>query len=277
MPMPYTLTRGPLLTLLENVVNPTTDPERTRRDEILSDLRAGVALDRIVADRGPALQAVRIPGATADVRLREDWIGDPGATWTGYWVGYQGDVAAVLRRGLIRAIEASLGLSDGEPPGAASRSWPIQVDWKCPNPWFEVWVTWRRHAVEPSHGQVNVLIATPPDQANRLTTQPAVAPPPPAGVGPEPTAAPDRADGPQGMWVVAHERHEPHTVDQVLTSPGLDREEVRVDAAGSLVGLPSHLWAVPTPTTAWTDAGDVLVVSPPSYAGGADPGRTNAP
>ena len=44
MPMPYTLTRGPLLTLLENALNPTSAQDRSARDGILAALRGGTPL-----------------------------------------------------------------------------------------------------------------------------------------------------------------------------------------------------------------------------------------
>ena len=34
MPMPYTLTRGPLLTLLENALNPVSTAEKAERDGV---------------------------------------------------------------------------------------------------------------------------------------------------------------------------------------------------------------------------------------------------
>jgi hypothetical protein len=287
MPMPYTLTRGPLLTLLENALNPKTDPERITRNEVLAALRAGTPLASMpwVAAGGPG-QSVAIPG-TLDIRLEQDWFGRPevpGRITTGYWVGYRGDVEGVLREGLIRAIEVSLGIAhDGDPAGF-TRSWPVDIQWKCPNPWFEVWVTWRRHKEGPNEedrGQVNMLIATPPDRVNRLTTEPRN-PPPTNGVPevPTPLVEPVAADEVQGMWLVTNEHHAPLVqLRRVDTGTQEVTAEVLVNAGERvpLPGLDGNTWDIPIPSTVWHDTGDVVVVAPPSYAGGADVVRTNAP
>jgi hypothetical protein len=284
MPMPYTLTRGPLLTLLENVLNPTDEAGRSVRNEILGALRAGTHLYDIPwVTSGPG-STVAIPGNGLDLRLKEDWFGDPpvpGQSTTGYWVGYRGDVEPVLREGLIRAIEVSLGIiHDGDPAEAPrSSSWPIDVQWKCPNPYFEVWVTWRQH--KDGRGQVNLLIATPPDRVNRLTTEPRF-PPPTAGVPPVATPLPEpiAAAEEQGMWLVTHEHHSPLVVlRRVDTREQTVTEVVQVNAGerNPLPQLDANTWDIPIPSTVWEDTGDVVVVAPPSYAGGAAPALTNAP
>jgi hypothetical protein len=178
------------------------------------------------------------------------------------------------------------GLVHDAEPGTATRSWPVQVHWKCPNPYFEVWVCWRRHDDTPRGGQVDMLIATPPDKMNRLTTRPQF-PPAPVGVVAEPTplAEPTQATASQGMWLVAHEHHRLGVADErIQVEDGEGREgarrlafETERSRARALVGLPAGEWLVPTPSTFWVDEGDVVVVEPPSYAGGADPGRSNAP
>jgi hypothetical protein len=282
MPMPYTLTRGPLLTLLENALNPKTAEERSARDGVLAALRAGTPLAQIPWVTSAAVAGVAIPGNGLDLRLEEDWFGNPpvpGRHTTGYWVGYRGDVQEVLREGLIRAIEVSLGLEHDASPSSAQRSWPVDVQWKCPNPWFEVWVTWRQH--KSDRGQVNMLIATPPDWVNRLITQPRF-PPPTTGVPPVPTPLdePTTADEVQGMWLVTHEHHAPLVhLRRIDTQEQTTREVVQVNA-GEGAPLPSHdtnTWDIPIPSTVWEDTGDVVVVAPPSYAGGAAPTFTNAP
>ncbi len=282
MPMPYTLTRGPLLTLLENALNPTT-LQRPERDAVLASLRNGTPLANIPWVTSAAVQGIAIPRAPLDIRLGEDWLGlndPPGQGTTGYWVGYKGDVDAVLREGIIRAIEVSLGLEHGEMPNAATRFWPVDVQWKCPNPYFEVWVTWRGH--QQDAGQVTLLIATPPDKVNRLLTEPRLPPAPPTGVTPvtTPLVAPTNAGEIQGMWLVTHERHVP-----LVRNLRVDTEvegaaevvDVIVGDGGPLLLLDPNIWDIPMPSTCWEDVGDVVVVAPPPYAGGAVPARTNAP
>jgi hypothetical protein len=283
MPMPYTLTRGPLLTLLENALNPTSAPEQATRDAALIALRAGDPVAGIPWVTSAAVAGVAIPGNGLDIRLEQDWFGRPevpGRITTGYWVGYRGDdVEGVLREGLIRAIEVSLGIPHDGDPASATRSWPVDIQWKCPNPWFEVWVSWRRHP--ENRGQVNILIATPPDRVNRLTTEPRF-PPRTNGVPevPTPLDEPDDADDAQGMWLVTHEHHTPLVqLRRVDTGTQEVAEVVQVNA-GERVPLPDlngNRWDIPIPSTVWHDTGDVVVVAPPSYAGGAAPALTNAP
>jgi hypothetical protein len=286
MPMPYTLTRGPLLTLVENALNPRNTAERAERDSVLIALRQGTPIADLVRSTSQPIQAMAIPRASLDVRLEDDWFGrgatGPPGEPTGYWVGYQGDVEGVLREGLIRTIEVSLGLAHDDDPATATRSWPVQVHWKCPNPYFEVWVSWRRHDEGAVTGQVDMLIATPPDKSNRLTTRPQFPPAPPLGVQavPAPLHEPIDATAPHGMWLVAHSDHVLLGVaDERIAVPTGDRisfDTVQV-GTGALVGLPEGEWLVPTPSTFWRDEGPVVVVEPPFYAGGADPIRTNAP
>lgn len=285
MPMPYTLTRGPLLTLIENALNSESTADKASRDGLLNDLRAGVSLADLVQGTPQPLQGVTIPQSTLDVRLERDWIGDgangPPGEPTGYWVGYQGDVEGVLREGLIRAIEVSMGLVHGAELETATRSWPVQLLWKCPNPYFEVWVSWRRHDDTERGGQVDMLIATPPDKMNRLTDRPQFPPAPPANVPAKalPLVDPLEATASQGMWLVAHERHVLNVADERIVARGGTRVAFLTERApnGALVGLPEGEWLVPTPSTLWVDQGPVVVVEPPSYAGGADPGRSSAP
>jgi hypothetical protein len=285
MPMPYTLTRGPLLTLVENALNPQNPAEEDRREVLLTELRQGTSLPDLVTAVQQPFADLAVPKAPLHQRLRDDWIGQgangPPSEPTGYWVGYQGDVEGVLRQGLIRTLEVSMGVSHDAPPDTATRSWPVQVHWKCPNPWFEVWVSWRRHDDTPRGGQVDMLIATPPDKANRLTTRPQF---PPAAADraasalnplPEPTDATDS----QGMWLVAHEHHRLDVADERVVARGgrrLDIQTGRVNTGG-LQPLPAGEWLVPTPSTMWVDEGEVITVEPPSHAGGADTRRNNLP
>jgi hypothetical protein len=79
------------------------------------------------------------------------------------------------------------------------------------------------------------------------------------------------------MWLVTHEHHNQHFVDHIIDFSGESAPTVASDAIGSLFGRPKHRWAIPMPSTFWEDTGDVVVVAPPPYAGGADPGNSNAP
>ena len=67
-----------------------------------------------------------------------------------------------------------------------------------------------------------------------------------------------------------------HT-DHVIDFSGTIASQVQIDLPGALSPLAKHVWAVPMPSTYWDDTGDVVVVAPPTYAGGVDPGNSNAP
>lgn len=80
-------------------------------------------------------------------------------TWprTGFWQQYYGDVEGICAKAFERAVAVSLGCEgpDDEP----NRLLPIEIFWKCPQRWFESWVTWRIN--EGGGGHVTVILATP--------------------------------------------------------------------------------------------------------------------
>jgi hypothetical protein len=280
MPMPYTLTKGPLFTVMEQTLN-----DSNARTEVLGQLRNNGRLGDIpwvtTGDGG----TVRIPGVLRD-RLFRDWFGyTPNAQgdWnpqtapfagrsTGYWVGYYGNTEAVLREGLKRTIEVSLGLAKNAPVASSpAREWPIEVAWKCPNPWFEVWITWLEHGDGPTDGHVTMLVCTPPDTNNRILTEPDK-PHPVPGVPPVPTPLQDpvQAVDPEGMWLVTHKKHRPTVGYQIISFPSGEVIGAETNGANALVPSPKGEWLVPVPSTFWVDSNndDVMVVSPPAYAGG---------
>ena len=228
MPMPYTLTKGPLFTVMEQTLN-----DSATRSQVLGQLRANGRLGDIPWVTSGDGGTVRIPGILQH-RLFKDWFGYSGnaqSGWTpqsanftgrstGYWVGYYGNTEAVLREGLKRTIEVSLGLAKGSPEGEATREWPIEVAWKCPNPYFEVWITWQQHGTGPHDGHVSMLVCTPPDTNNRLVTEPDK-PPVVQGVPPVPTPLQDpiQATEPEGMWLVAYKKHVATVGYQIISFP----------------------------------------------------------
>ena len=210
--MPYTLTKGPLPTLLENTLNPRNPAEVTTRNKALSDLRNDLPIinvDRVTsaeveARHHPAPPNQRLHGAARPGRLAS-------AVSQLRPVGYQGDVQSVLRDS-TPAMEVSMGLTHGQ-PATGYRAWLVEVQWKCPNPYFEVWMC---HSPDSERGQVNIIIATPPDKNNRILTEPRF-PPEVPGVPPvaTPLVAPTQANDPGGDVRVTHEHHVQHTVDQL--------------------------------------------------------------
>ena len=174
--MPYHLEKGPVLSVLEDVLRgPTAQVEN-----ILTRLRdPSVPLAEVGGLDSTTLNAPPYP-TTGDrvAHIEKDWFGYVVGTQqqapfnpltnptTGFWENYWGDVAGIVRETLTRAVEVALGLDhDAEPPG--TRHWPIELFWKCPNPWFEGWVTWRHEPSQPASGQVTVILATPGWQLTR--------------------------------------------------------------------------------------------------------------
>ena len=81
------------------------------------------------------------------------------------------------------------------------KPWRVEFFWKCGQPRFEGWVTWRDHQ-NGGDGQVTVVFATPatPDQVLRRPGDQA-----------EPMRK-DRREKWQGMWVCSHADHRQHVM-----------------------------------------------------------------
>jgi hypothetical protein len=281
MPMPYTLAKGTILAVLEGLANPTNPVELDRLRDALAILRdPTVPLTDIAVVHGlePATSGL----APLAERLDRFWFGKhqdasgvwkpqlpfgPGNTRTGYFKRYYGDVEAILRETLVRAIEVSFGLDHDAALADATRQWPVELLWKCPNPWFEGWVTWRRHGTGPTEGQVTVILATPGEDANPVINVAAL-PPGVTAPLPEPTAL---STDDQGMWVVTHHRHVKHNVDLVTPLPDGSALDSLIDAVAALFGRPEREWSIPVPSTTWEGVEGIDVVHVPESAGGAAP------
>jgi hypothetical protein len=249
--MPYHLEKGPVLSVLEDLLH---KPASTLA-QVLARLRdPTVPLAEVGGLDSTTLNVQPYPTLQSRIdHLERDWFGFAPGTQaqepfdlanhrtTGKWESYYGDVAAIVRATFIRAIEVSLGLDHGEdPPG--TRHWPIELFWKCPNPWFEGWVTWRRDPTT-GHGQVTLVLATPGNGA-------LVHDDPRAGRSPQ--VDPDSPSGDQGMWVITHKGHKPHLVSTTMaTAPGV---------------LP-----LPTLGTLWEGKPGLTTVAPSFADGGASP------
>ena len=160
--MPYSLEKGPYLSVIEDYVN-GTGIERSRR------WRSSATATRSTSST-PSTRSRSTPGRTAPTQLRDhfkrDWLGykpDGQGGWlppppfdevtsptTGFWQAWHGDCEGVLRLTLIRALEVSLGIPHTQAAAAnATQHWPIELFWRCPIPWFEGWVTWRASSGSP--------------------------------------------------------------------------------------------------------------------------------
>lgn len=232
--MPYHLEKGPIFSTIEALYN---DP--TRLPGFLHKLWLRQSpLGTLGVVTSPSADDPQNPNsanATGPQRLTsllESWFGELGGApqppWgsphpvtgrptfvTGYWSHYYGDVRGIVGETLTRAAEVTLGVDrpiqpPPAPPPIASRHWKVEFYWKCGQPRFEGWVTWREH--EDDCGQVNVIFATPAtpdlvlrrpgDQATKVTE-----------------ATPQAWQRWQGMWVCSHEDHEQYRVVTALPTP----------------------------------------------------------
>jgi hypothetical protein len=266
--MPYHLEKGPMFAAFEALYN---DPNRL--PTFLRDLRMGGApslgshgvLSSPLADDPTGTGA----NATAPQRLtsmRQYWFGEDATTpgpqppfnidpaqgpinlTTGYWALYYGDVRTIVAETLMRAAEVALGVERPNPVSsavpAASRNWKVEFFWKCGQPRFEGWVTWRDHKDGANGGQVTVVFATPatPDQVLRA----------PGGGADEVTTGPSPWPW-QGMWLCTHENHKQYVL------------------IGSLP-TPVRAWFVPTSAVMFTRGVDSVKTWAPRFGqGGAAP------
>lgn len=227
--MPYHLEKGPMFATIEAMYR-----DRARLRQFLHDLWHGTALgshgvlSSTSADGG---NGVNSTGPDRLQSMREKWFGDvlsggpqpawgtshpdrPGkAFWTGYWSHYYGDVRSIMTETMTRAAEVSLGVGRPADPATApmpadTRHWPVEFFWKCGQPRFEGWVTWRDEA-EGGTGQVTVIVATPatPDTVNPKPATDAVA------------VDGTVAAGFQGMWVCAHSDHSQWVIIGSIPTP----------------------------------------------------------
>jgi hypothetical protein len=239
--MPYQLEKGPYFAVTESVLE-----DQEMRVDVLARLRSGEGFDSMPSlgtaslDAGPWTDF-----ATRLAHQNEDWYGkrfnkrtkkwekQPGFDvvknpTTGYWYSWYGDAEEIMRVVFTRAIEVSLGIPHEPSVTDASkiypaRSWPIEVFWRCPAPWFEGWVTWREHHQQQCCGHVTVHLHTPSHHDSALLLSPIRSAPqstradylPDYGqhtVPPEPPAPPLRSSGygDRGMWVIAHREQREH-------------------------------------------------------------------
>jgi len=216
--MPYHLEKGPVLSVLENLLGKSA----AELGLLLTRLRdPNIELAEVGGLDSTTLNAPPYPTRADRVEhIERDWFGfTPGTQTqpafnlfthrtTGKWESYYGDVAGIVRQTMIRAIEVSLGIDhNAQPPG--SRHWPIELFWKCPNPWMEGWVTWRNNPGNAASGQVTVVLATPGNGAVVLNDP---------RNGRNTDVDPVSPRGNQGMWVISHRGHDRYIVPTTTTT-----------------------------------------------------------
>ncbi|MBX7160127.1 MAG: hypothetical protein K1X95_07535 [Acidimicrobiia bacterium] len=266
--MPYHLEKGPYLSVIESFADAD---EATLYDALVSLRNPASRLEETGGQAGPLsspnVASPAFTNAALKAHVREHWLGhteaDVAGGWeqpaygtvsqTGEWHQWYGDADAILRETFIRAAEVALGLAHGATladPRTAARRWPVEFFWKCPQPWLEGWVTWRRHGGGRRDGQVTVVIATPgngaPVNSSPVPAQPSK-PNTPFKIDPK------SATGEHGMWVVTHLHNEPAAV-QPLRASGRGR------------------WQEPVFGATCESTGPVVVVAPSEIYGGVLPG-----
>jgi hypothetical protein len=236
--MPYHLEKGPLLAVLDDFCN---GGSTARLLKALLALRAGTALVDVGLFDSPNLYSGTYPPPYAGPdQLKEHfnnhWLGNPGPS---HWQSYDGPVEAIMRETLIRALELILGVRHDPTNQAPSptRHWTVDFWWKCPQPWFEGWVTWRQHG---GQGKVTVIFATPADDGVVLRDPTTEATPVPNAI----------ATADEGSWLISSKLH---------------TQTATVTVAPSGFGI----MLFPTTTTWTTDDPNVVVVSPWFGSGGA--------
>lgn len=267
--MPYHLEKGPYLSVIESFAD---KDELTLYDALVALRNPANRIEDVGGAAGPLSSPQAASSAMSNSALkdhvRQHWLGqtqpDGSGGWvqpaygdavtqTGDWHQWYGDADAVIRQTLVRAAEAALGLAHGATladPGKSPRRWPVELFWKCPQPWLEGWVSWRKHGSGRRDGQVTVVIATPgngaPVNSSPVPAQPS-SPNTPFQIGPS------KASGDHGMWVVTHLHNDPAPVQPPAPSGQ------------------GH-WQEPVFGATCVSTGPVTVVAPSEIYGGVLPG-----
>jgi hypothetical protein len=165
-PMPYVLDIGPYLSVLEDrladSVSRVAFLRKLRGPELLSSF-VGLDSANLAGDGHDFDYRVKILNSKWFGMVpqgRNGWVKQPHVFPTGFWKGYQGDPESILREGLERAIEVSLGVDYGADPIIPTHNLPIDINWVCQGPFFQCWVTWQKSPRSPS-GRVSLMITTP--------------------------------------------------------------------------------------------------------------------
>jgi hypothetical protein len=271
--MPYAMETGPYLSMFEDFVN----ADRTRAVDALLTLRQNGQVTDIFSEHpftplpdGPQDRRT-VEGLTA--HINKNWFGlieDPAQPgrytqpapprhnvlprdwpWDYWW----GDVQAIVRATLIRALEVSLAIDhDGKAASHSRRHWPIGIRAVCGLRWWEGWVRWRKLA---RGGCVDVVFLTP---SHAHAVEPTLLRPSPekkANPGTGYVVEPLRADGEEGLWVIGailEEKRDPEPAKLGWSRQG----EIAVPLLG--------------PTFFAEPEVSAITVSPPEAQGGVLPG-----
>jgi hypothetical protein len=252
--MPYHVEKGATISVLEDFL----DDDQNLIDAVTQLRTPGSALADSPFLTSANLNAGPYPTlADRQAYLNEQWLGmtDVSGQWTpqapfgptnlstGGWKRWYGQADEILRRTFVRAGELALRINHSDPlptPPLNGNRRRIQIIWKCAQPWFEGWITWRPDSV-------TVILCTPGTGAkvwtapDPYTGQPG---PPPPDFERDPLTYP--AD--YGMIVVTHE------------------EQRRVDPPTTTAPTPTG--RIPQPFHVWVGWGDVIAVQTAEKDGG---------
>jgi len=293
--MPYQIEKGAGLRLIENYIN-APRPEMRGMLQVLRDSDQAddlnwitTGLPQLWADRVFTRGPLGSGTAVLEHILRDwfgythvgsDWVKDPSASDTGFWIAYRGDVDKIVRRALRWAFEIALGLPPGDDGPGRRRPWQIELFWKCLAPWFETWVV-HRPIQHTSTGLVSVFFVTPTHQGANIAESP-IATSPQSRVAdlanpvpstqddyeelgqPHPDPTRPRVPAIQrsyGTWVVTHRRHESSQELEVTNNARATDFAGVVDAADFVD------WGIPQ-LSRYLGHEDIVIVSPSSAAGG---------
>ncbi len=198
---------------------------------------------------------LRQPEVVEALRPRSDW------PITGMWQQYYGNVEAIVVETALRALTVALGI---DPEGQPTRNLPIEIFWKCPQRWFETWITWRSDPSPPHAGQVTLILATPGSGTpllERYADGRGADPKPDLNSGAplissdptEPAFSGPSSAAPRGMWTVTH------THNILLPTLSATGESKTGD------------WSTPDFGPSYAGTGPIICVSPSFEDGGLPP------
>jgi hypothetical protein len=256
--MPYQLEKGPFFSVVESMLERGYSiPARLALlEQMVQQLAADVPPDNLPTLDSTTLNRPNRGSAEQQRRERrrhmnEEWFGkrpnragtgwdaqapfDPAnPTTTGYWYQWYGDAERIVGTTFIRAVEVSLGIdrTSAETDFEALQPkhlWPIEIFWRCPAPWMEGWVTWRREL--NGSGHVTVHLHTPSHHGSALLLSPFRNPP--RDTWPDYDDDPTSSTAARGMWVIAHKQQE--HINDYDTTTGTEVGSGRLPSFGPLV------------------------------------------
>ncbi|MDY7100911.1 MAG: hypothetical protein S0880_06955 [Actinomycetota bacterium] len=146
--MPYSVDKGPGISLLESAFNGATDDELVAFIEqagalvdsvdVLKSDDLTTLMERTVFRNGTPTWWSGGPKSLKD-HFEVDWY----TPSTGFFLQLQGEVQRIMAEALRRAMIIATGY-DENAEKKATRRWPIDVWWVCPLPRFDVQVSWER-------------------------------------------------------------------------------------------------------------------------------------